>query len=150
MCVRSLSLSLLAAWTFVPMAHAEPPVALSPNGKAAAALLDLAFNQKQVAAAFRQYVGPTYRQHNPTVPDGKEQAVRTLSEGVKTMNVHYDIKRIIADGDLVAVHSRVTLGPEDRGMAVVDIFRFENGKIVEHWDVVQQVPEHAANINGMF
>jgi predicted SnoaL-like aldol condensation-catalyzing enzyme len=147
--MRVRSVCLLALWLVTSGAHADARSAAS-NAKAAAALLDLAFNQKQVAAAFKKYVGPTYTQHNPTVPDGKEQAVQTLSEGLKTMDVHYDVKRIIADGDLVAVHSHVTLGANDRGMAVVDIFRFENGKVVEHWDVVQQVPEHAANSNGMF
>jgi predicted SnoaL-like aldol condensation-catalyzing enzyme len=123
---------------------------LTGNARVAASLLDLAFNQRQVAAAFDRYVGPTYTQHNPTVPNGKAEAVKTLSEGLKTMDVHYDIKRVIADGDLVAVHSHVTVGAKDRGMAVVDIFRLERGKIVEHWDVVQQVPEHAANDNSMF
>jgi predicted SnoaL-like aldol condensation-catalyzing enzyme len=50
----------------------------------------------------------------------------------------------------VALHSHLTRKPGDRGMAVVDIFRLENGKIVEHWDVVQEVPETSANNNTMF
>jgi predicted SnoaL-like aldol condensation-catalyzing enzyme len=137
-------------WMIASAAYADNRPHLRGNARVAADLLDLAFNQRQVAAAFERYVGPTYTQHNPTVPDGKSEAIKTLTDGLKTMKVHYDIKRVIADGDLVAVHSHVTIGADDRGMAVVDIFRFEQGKVVEHWDVVQQVPEHGANDNTMF
>jgi predicted SnoaL-like aldol condensation-catalyzing enzyme len=61
-----------------------------------------------------------------------------------------EIKRVIAEGDLVAIHNHVTSNPTDRGRAVVDIFRLENGRVVEHWDVVQDVPEKSANTNTMF
>jgi predicted SnoaL-like aldol condensation-catalyzing enzyme len=54
------------------------------------------------------------------------------------------------DGDFVIVHSHATTTPEDRGMAIVDIFRMDDGKIVEHWDVIQPIPEKAANENTMF
>jgi predicted SnoaL-like aldol condensation-catalyzing enzyme len=61
-----------------------------------------------------------------------------------------DFKRFFADENLVAVHSHMTREPGDRGLAVVDIFRLENDKIVEHWDVIQPVPATTANPNGMF
>jgi len=138
----------LAGLAWVASLQASPP--RSANGASAVGLLELAFNQRQVAAAFDRYVGTTYRQHNPTVPDGREAAIEILSAGVAKMDVHYEIKHVIADGDMVAVHSRVTISPEDRGSAVVDLFRFEKGKVVEHWDVVQSVPEHPANSNTMF
>jgi predicted SnoaL-like aldol condensation-catalyzing enzyme len=64
--------------------------------------------------------------------------------------VSYSIKRIIADGNLVVVHSFARFSAADRGMAVVDILRVDGCKVVEHWDVVQPVPEHSANPNGMF
>jgi predicted SnoaL-like aldol condensation-catalyzing enzyme len=120
------------------------------NAAAAKGLLDMVFNQKQVAAAFDRYVGATYTQHNPLAADGRAAAISFLSGFLEKNSVRYDIVRVIAEGDLVAVHSHVTFNSEGRGNAVVDIFRFEHGKIVEHWDVVQPVPEKAANSNTMF
>lgn len=132
-------------------AFADPALTTNPEGLAAVGLLDMCFNQHKVAEGFATYVGPTYRQHNPTAADGKEAAIKALSGFVATMpGMHYDFKRVLVDGDLVAVHAHVTMGPSDRGMAVVDIFRFDNGKIVEHWDVAQPVPEKSANENTMF
>ena len=61
-----------------------------------------------------------------------------------------EIKRVIAEDDVVVAHNLVKLKPEDRGMAGVDIFRLLDGKIVEHWDVRQPVPEKSANDNTMF
>jgi predicted SnoaL-like aldol condensation-catalyzing enzyme len=65
-------------------------------------------------------------------------------------DAYVDIKRVIAEGDMVVTHSHFTLNPEDRGSAVVDIFRIENGKVVEHWDVIQMIPETPLNSNTMF
>lgn len=145
----------VAMLTAVPVTSSAQSVASQltddPNGVAAVELLDMVFNQKKVEEAFAKYVGPTYTQHNPMVPDGIEGAVTGLTGLLKQMpGWKYDFKRVLADGDLVAVHSHVTTGPDDRGMAVVDIFRVKDGKIVEHWDVLQPVPEKSANTNTMF
>jgi predicted SnoaL-like aldol condensation-catalyzing enzyme len=114
-------------------------------------LLDTAFNQKKPAEAWDLYGGPYYTQHNPTAPDGREAIIGMLNAWLPTVpELRYDIKRIISDGDMVWVHSHVTTSPEDRGQAVVDIFRLENGKVVEHWDVGTQVPEKPMNDNTMF
>jgi predicted SnoaL-like aldol condensation-catalyzing enzyme len=114
-------------------------------------LLDMAFNQKRPAEAFAIFGGPVYIQHNPTAPDGPEAIVALLSAWLPTVpELRYDIKRIISDGDMVWVHSHVTTGPDDRGMAVVDIFRLDEGKVVEHWDVGTAVPESSLNSNTMF
>lgn len=143
------SLAILAALGAAP-AHAE----VTPKNEAETAvvgLLDMAFNQKKPAEAFETYGGPDYIQHNPTAPDGKEAVIALLSGWLPTVpDLHYDIKRIISDGDMVWVHSHVTRGADDRGMVVVDIFRLEDGKVVEHWDVGTEVPEKALNDNTMF
>lgn len=111
----------------------------------------MAFEQHRVKEAFDRYVGPQYIQHNPMVPDGAEATIGFLSERFrKNPQATNAIKRVIADGDLVALHVLSTTGPGDRGRAIVDIFRVADGRIVEHWDVIQPVPETAANPNTMF
>ena len=112
---------------------------------------ELAINQRKPEEAIAKHLGPNYRQHNPGAGDGPEPfiaAVKMLTQ--KFPELSMEPKRIIAEGDLVVLHSHLILKPGDRGSAVVDIFRLENGKIVEHWDVVQEVPENPANNNTMF
>ena len=106
---------------------------------------------KQVRSAFERWVDPGYIQHNPMAATGRDAAIAFL-EPFFAANpaIHYEIKRVIADGNLVAVHAHGRFSPDDRGMAVVDILRVEGCKVMEHWDVVQPVPEKAANPNGMF
>jgi predicted SnoaL-like aldol condensation-catalyzing enzyme len=115
------------------------------------AFYKMTFYDHKVAEAFKTYVGASYKQHNPLVPDGIEPSVAFLSKRFETNpQAINEIKRVIADGDLVAVHVHSRLNDGDRGRAIVDIFRVENGKIVEHWDVIQPVPENAQNNNTMF
>ena len=130
----------------------DTPITTNPRGQAVVDFLDMVFNQRKVREGFDKYVGETYRQHNPFAPDGREAAIEILTQWLAGQPAYrYDFKRVLVDGDLVAVHSHVTNGENDRGRAVVDIFRFdENGKIVEHWDVIQDVPEKSANDNTMF
>jgi predicted SnoaL-like aldol condensation-catalyzing enzyme len=115
------------------------------------AFYDLSFNQKQPEEAVKRYVGAYYRQHNPNAPDGPEPFigfVKWLTGANPQLRVEF--KRLIAEGDLVAVHTHNVAVPGTKGKAVVDIFRLEDGKIVEHWDVGQEVPETAKNDNTMF
>jgi predicted SnoaL-like aldol condensation-catalyzing enzyme len=115
------------------------------------AFYKMVFYDHKVAEAFKIYVGPSYKQHNPLVPDGIEPSVAFLSKRFETNpQAINEIKRVIADGDLVAVHVHSRLTDADRGRAIVDIFRVEDGKIAEHWDVIQPVPENAQNNNTMF
>jgi predicted SnoaL-like aldol condensation-catalyzing enzyme len=112
---------------------------------------DLAIDQRKPEEAVAKYLGPTYRQHNPGAADGPEPFIETVKQLVKNFpDLRMEPKRIIAEGNYVVLHSHLILKPGDRGMAVVDIFRLENGQIVEHWDVVQEVPETSANNNTMF
>jgi predicted SnoaL-like aldol condensation-catalyzing enzyme len=102
--------------------------------------------------AFRAYAGPNYRQHNPLIRDGMD-GVRQFAAAVVAAHpdARAEIKRVFADGDYVILHSHWHgLSDNPRGEAVVDIFRLENGKLVEHWDVIQPIPETSANNNTMF
>jgi predicted SnoaL-like aldol condensation-catalyzing enzyme len=111
---------------------------------------EAAINQKDFAAATK-YMGPRYTQHNPMAADGPEglQAYLQLLRD-KFPKAHSEIKRAFADGDYVILHVHAVRIPGTRGSAIVDIFKLENGKVVEHWDVIQELPEKTANGNGMF
>lgn len=109
------------------------------------------FLRHQVEEFSDLYLGERYTQHNPLVEDGKQPFVEFFTQYFKAnpqaKNV---IKRVIAEGDLVMLHVHSTKNDRDRGSAVIDIFRVENGKIVEHWDVQQDIPERTRNNNGVF
>ncbi|TCO59807.1 nuclear transport factor 2 family protein [Actinocrispum wychmicini] len=112
--------------------------------------LHLAFNEKQPEAAVEKYLGEPYTQHNPSVPDGRAGAVVALTGFVRQFpELSLEIRRVVAEGDLVVTHSLMKLSPTDRGSAVADVFRLDGDRIVEHWDVLQQVPESSANGNAM-
>lgn len=113
--------------------------------------IELFYEQKKVREAFETWVHADYIQHKPTLPDGREPVISFL-EGLleRFPDRIFTIHRVIASDDLVAVHYHSQANPDDLGFAVVDIFRVENCRMVEHWDVVQPVPEHSENDNTMF
>ena len=114
------------------------------------AFYEKGLNQKDADAALA-HVGDRYVQHNPNAadgPDGFRKFIGFLRE--KFPNSHGEIKRSFVDGDYVTLHVHAVREPGTRGNAIVDIFKLENGKIVEHWDVVQPIPENPANNNTMF
>ena len=102
--------------------------------------------------AFRLYAVPTYRQHNPLIEDGMEGVKKFVAWVMANHpDARCEIKRVFADGDHVILHSHWHgLSENPRGEAVVDIFRLEGGKVLEHWDVIQPIPETSANANTMF
>jgi predicted SnoaL-like aldol condensation-catalyzing enzyme len=120
------------------------------NKKAVVEFYDKAINQKDFEAASK-YMGSRYTQHNPNAADGPE-GLKAFLEFLKEKfpASRSEIKRVLADGDYVILHVHAVREPGTRGNAIIDIFKLENGKIVEHWDVVQPIPEKAANTNGMF
>lgn len=124
---------------------------LETNKKIVLEYTDLAFNQRKPEEAVAKYQGPYYRQHNPGAADGPEPFIGYVKWFAQTYpSFRIELKRIIAEDDLVVTHSHLVRAPGERGMAVMDIFRLENGKVVEHWDVVQEIPETSANNNTMF
>ena len=120
------------------------------NKKTVLEFYEAAINQKDFDKA-AQYIGPRYTQHNPNAADGPEGLKRFLAFlREKFPQAHSEIKQVFAEGDYVILHVHAVREPGTRGNAIIDIFKLENGKIVEHWDVVQPIPEQAANSNGMF
>ena len=146
------SLILAASVTIIsPAMAADGKTSKETPKEMVATFYRMVFEAHRVKEAFDLYVGPTYKQHNPRVPDGAAASIKFLGDRFETNpQATNKIIRTLADGDLVAVHVHSTLNPDDRGRAIVDIFRVENDKIVEHWDVIQPVPEETANSNGMF
>ena len=108
------------------------------------------FNKHNVSV-LDNAVSSTYIQHNPTFPDGKEAFKIAVAGFLKEFpESSAEIKHIVAEKNYVFIHNHIKLNPQDRGQAAVDIFRVENGKIVEHWDVIQDIPEKSENGNAMF
>ena len=128
------------------------PAQVKRNEATVVAYYTTAFNDKKPEEAVAKYGGPVYIQHNPQAADGFDAFVDFV-KFFTTQNpqLHVDIKRVIGECDMVVTHSHLTLSPSDRGSAVADIFRLNRqGKVVEHWDVIQAVPETSANDNTMF
>lgn len=145
---------LVASLLFIATpAHAESARDLAKeeaNRKLVVDFYNQVFNDHDVAGGAEILVDD-YIQHNPHVPNGKAPFVSYFVDYFKkNPQAKSRIARSAVDNDLVYLHVHATASPEDRGQAVIDILRVKDGKIVEHWDVIQDVPEKTASGNSMF
>jgi predicted SnoaL-like aldol condensation-catalyzing enzyme len=143
---RLIPALVLAISAFSPAWAAD----MEANKKTVLEFYEAGLNKKDFEAASK-YFGPKYIQHNPGAPDGIEGFKSFLAFlRDKFPNSHSEIKKVFAEGEFVILHVHAVRELGTRGRAIVDIFRLENGKIVEHWDVAQDIPEKMPHNNGMF
>jgi predicted SnoaL-like aldol condensation-catalyzing enzyme len=123
----------------------------APKPKAAAMDFLRKVAAGEVSEAYARYVSPTFRHHNPSFRGDAESLKNAMQQNaLKNPNKIFEIQRALQEGDLVAVHSRVRQHAQDRGGAVVHLFRFHQNRIEELWDIGQAEPEKMVNENGMF
>lgn len=152
--MRKMLTTLLLSFLFlnfsVPVFSAEQLSVKEQYRQTVLNFYEAGLNKKDADAALK-FVGDSYIQHNPNAADGPEGFrgfVTFLRETYP--DSHSEIKASFVDGNYVILHVHAVRAPGEKGVAIVDIFRLDNGKIVEHWDVSQPVPEKSANNNTMF
>jgi predicted SnoaL-like aldol condensation-catalyzing enzyme len=148
--MRRIVMALIVLGLLAGPALATSPEQMEANKKNVAAFYNAFFNKKDLALA-KSYTGAYYKQHNPFAKDGIEGVAGFIAYMKEKMpDFRIQILRIYADGDYVITHVWTHNGPADRGGMAMDIFRMDsNGKVVEHWDVNQPIPEKSMNDNGM-
>jgi predicted SnoaL-like aldol condensation-catalyzing enzyme len=123
---------------------------LAANKRLVLTMYEKLIGQKDFAAA-RRYLGDRYIQHSPYATDGHEGIAAFVATFKRDFPNHrYDVKKVIAEGNYVVLHLHGQNGLHPHGESVVDFFRVEKGRVVEHWDVIQAIPETASNNNGIF
>jgi predicted SnoaL-like aldol condensation-catalyzing enzyme len=148
--MKKILLSSITACSILYAVSGLAGSAQETNKQIVAQFYQKALNEKDFPAA-ESYLGAKYIQHNPLAQDGKDGLKNYIGYLKKTYpQSHSEIKRMIADGDYVVVHVNSVLEQGTKGRAIIDIFRLENNKICEHWDMIQPIPSEAANTNGMF
>ncbi len=147
--MKRIAIALLAAVFAASAAYAGSSPKEEANKKLVTEFYERVLNQKDLDA-IDKYVGP-YKQHNPMAGDGPEGLKGYIAYLRKSSpQSHSEIKKVFADGDYVILHVHAVPAPGARGVAIIDIFKVDNGKLVEHWDVIQEIPEKPANSNTMF
>lgn len=111
----------------------------------------MAFDERQPEAAVRKYFSPDVVDHDPNVRGDRDSIIERLSKlDWSTGGPQRTIMHVVVDGDIVAVHHHLVRKPGEAGIAAVDLFRIKDGLVVEHWDVLQPIPEDSPNTHGMF
>jgi len=148
---RIVAAALLATTLVASAAPARPRATETERNRAiVTAFADQFYGRRDVAGAFATFVVPDYVQHNPGLPDGRDAAVAALAPKFAARGARFDVKRIIVDGDMAVIHLHGRTDPATAGGAVADIYRLKDGKIVEHWDVIQPIPATSRNPHPMF
>ncbi|MDO7833726.1 nuclear transport factor 2 family protein [Sphingobium sp. HBC34] len=137
-----------------PLAAAEPAPPRQEdamaNRRRFLRFVDLLFRQNRVEAAYAAYVAADLIQHNARMGQGRAAAIAAIKGLRAAPGATFEVQRVLIDGNLAAVHYRGKLSTDDQGAAIVEIFRFDRGKIVEHWDMFQPIPRNASNAHPMF
>ncbi|MDD2733845.1 MAG: nuclear transport factor 2 family protein [Desulfuromonadaceae bacterium] len=124
---------------------------LESNKRIVKEFYDLAFNQKKPKEAAAKFFGASYTQHYPLAADGPQAFVEFATWFTQANpGLRVDIKKIVAEGNLVTLFSHFNMKPGDRGLAAFDMFRLEKGKLVEHWGFDIPVPEKTTSGNSLF
>ncbi len=129
---------------------AQPDDPDAHNRKLVTDFARIFYTEKDVKRAFETYVVPDYVQHNPGIADGRDAAVKALAPMFSAPGAKFESKRILVDGDMAVIHLFGQGDPKTPGAAVADIYRIKDGKIVEHWDILQPMPATSANPHPMF
>ncbi|WP_395397830.1 nuclear transport factor 2 family protein [Novosphingobium sp. BL-8A] len=147
---RGLSAAALAACALALVSARTPETLTARNRAVVTDFARLFYTQRKVRAAFERYVAADYIQHNPGILDGREAAIAMLEPKFSAPGASFDVKRILVDGDMAMIHLRGRPSPDNPGGAVADIYRLKDGKIVEHWDVLQPIQTQTVNPHPYF
>ena len=129
---------------------APMPTKTERNRVIITAFAHMFYGERDVRKAFETFVTPDYIQHNPGIADGRDAAIEALVPMFSRPGARFDVKRILVDGDMAMIHLQGRSDPSTDGGAVADIYRLRDGKIVEHWDVLQPMPTASQNPHPMF
>lgn len=140
----------LAALTLLGACSSPAADPTERNRKVVQDFARIFYAEKDVRRAFETYVVPDYIQHNPGIADGRDAAIAALAPMFSAPGARFEVKRILVDKDMAVIHLFGQGNPATPGAAVADIYRLKDGKIVEHWDILQPMPEKSANPHPMF